>query len=84
MQLPWMSAENVAVVWGASMTIAGLGQFVAPIVVGASRDAFGTFVPGFMIWAVLAWSLLLAAITLNDASFTSSDPTSPELERTPT
>ena len=72
MQLPWMTAENVAIVWGASMTIAGLGQFVAPIVVGASSDLFGSFVPGFTVWAVLAWSLPLVALLLRDAEPTPS------------
>lgn len=66
MQLPWMTSEKVAVVWGASMTIAGVGQFIAPIVVGASRDLFGSFVPGFAIWALLAWSLPFVAYVLDD------------------
>ncbi len=79
MQLPWMTAENVAVVWGASMTIAGIGQFIAPIVVGASRDLFGTFIPGFAIWAVLAWSLPVVALLLDDEPASRTD----EQTRTP-
>lgn len=63
MELPWMTADRVAVVWGASMTIAGIGQFVAPIVVGASRDLFDSFVPGFILWSVLAWSLVVVGAT---------------------
>ncbi|MBC8263957.1 MAG: MFS transporter [Anaerolineales bacterium] len=64
MQLPWMTPKKIAVVWGASLTIAGLGMFISPIVVGASRDILGTFVPGFLIWAVGAWALLVAGILL--------------------
>jgi cyanate permease len=64
MQLPWMTPDRVAVVWGASMTFAGIGMFVAPIVVGASRDVLGSFVPGFVVWAVLSWSLLLLGLRL--------------------
>lgn len=81
MQLPWMTADNVAIVWGSSMTIAGIGQFVAPVVVGASRDVFGSFVPGFTVWAVLAWSLPLVAFLLRG---TDDEPIpSIEPERTP-
>lgn len=67
MQLPWMTPDKVAVVWGASMTVAGIGMFVAPIVVGASRDLLGSFVPGFVLWTVLSWSLLLLGLRLPDA-----------------
>ncbi|MGI9605328.1 MAG: MFS transporter [Acidimicrobiales bacterium] len=68
MSLPWMTPDKVAVVWGASMTIAGIGQFIAPIVAGASRDVFGSFVPGFAVWSALAWSLLLVGVFLPDPS----------------
>ena len=64
MQLPWMTPNKVAIVWGASLTIAGFGMFISPIVVGASRDLFGTFVPGFSIWAVLACALFFAGLLL--------------------
>lgn len=64
MQLPWMTQKKIAVVWGASLTVAGLGMFVSPIVVGASRDLFGSFVPGFIIWATLAWALFIAGLLL--------------------
>lgn len=64
MQLPGMTPDKVAIVWGASMTVAGIGMFVAPIVVGASRDIFGSFIPGFVIWSTLSWSLLLLGLRL--------------------
>ena len=64
MQLPWMTPRKITVVWGASLTIAGLGMFLSPIVVGASRDLFQTFVPGFSIWAVLAWALVVTGLCL--------------------
>jgi MFS family permease len=68
MQLPWMTPRKLPVVWGASLTIAGLGTFIAPIVIGASRDILGTFVPGFTIWAIGAWALLAAGILLPETS----------------
>lgn len=64
MQLPWMTPRKITVVWGASLTIAGLGMFISPIVVGASRDLFNTFIPGFTIWALLAWALVFTGVFL--------------------
>jgi CP family cyanate transporter-like MFS transporter len=64
MQLSWMTPRKITVVWGASLTIAGFGMFISPIVVGASRDILGSFVPGFSIWALLAWSLVLTGVFL--------------------
>ena len=64
MQLPWMTPRKITVVWGASLTIAGFGMFLSPIVVGASRDLLGSFIPGFSVWALLAWSLVLTGVFL--------------------
>ena len=64
MELPDITPEKVAVVWGTFVTVAGVGMFISPVVVGAMRDAFGTFVPGFTIFAVGAWFLLIAGILL--------------------
>jgi len=64
MQLPWMTPRKITVVWGASLTVAGFGMFLSPILVGASRDLLGSFVPGFTVWALLAWSLVLTGVFL--------------------
>ncbi len=64
MQLPWMTPRKITVVWGASLSIAGFGMFVSPVVVGASRDLFGTFVPGFSIWAVFGCALMFTGLFL--------------------
>ena len=64
MQLPWMTPKKIAVVWGTSMTVASSGMFISPIVVGASRDIFNTFVPGFLVWSVLAWALVFTGVFL--------------------
>ncbi len=64
MQLPWMTPRKITVVWGASLTIAGFGMFISPIVVGASRDLFGTFVPGFSIWALFGCALIFTGLFL--------------------
>ena len=64
MGLKGMTPEKVAVVWGTFVTVSGIGMFVSPIVVGAIRDYWGTFVPGFMIWAIGAWLLFIAGFAL--------------------
>ena len=64
MELPWMTPNKIAIVWGASMTVAGFGMFLSPIIVGASRDLFGTFVPGFIICTIPALSLIFTGIFL--------------------
>ncbi|WP_420642549.1 CynX/NimT family MFS transporter [Candidatus Leptofilum sp.] len=67
MQLSWMTPKKIAVVWGASLTIAGFGMFISPIVVGASQDLLGTYVPGFIIWAVLGWALVGTGLLLPES-----------------
>lgn len=64
MQLPGMTPERVAVVWGSFMTFSGLAMFVAPIFVGALNDGTGSFMLGFGICAVPAAALLLAGLLL--------------------
>jgi len=64
MELTWMTPNKIAIVWGASMTIAGFGMFVSPVLVGVSRDIFGSFLPGFIISAVPALMLIFTGIFL--------------------
>ena len=72
MRLKDMTPEKIAIVWGLFVTVSGLGMFVSPIVVGAIRDHWGTFIPGFMIWGIGAWLLLIAGLLLPDS--VNSDP----------
>jgi NNP family nitrate/nitrite transporter-like MFS transporter len=64
MDLPDMTPERVAVVWGTFVTVSGAGMFVSPLVVGAIWDVSGSFVPGFMIFAVGAWFLVIAGLSI--------------------
>ena len=64
MDLPGMNPQKVAIVWGAFVTVSGVGMFVSPIVVGAIRDASGSFVPGFVIFSVGAWFMLIAGVIM--------------------
>lgn len=62
MELPGMTPEKVAIVWGFIITVAGFGMFLSPLLVGALRDISGSFLPGFTICAVAAWALIVAGI----------------------
>ena len=64
MELEGMTPAKVAVVWGWIMTASGLGGFISPLVVGGIRDISGSFVPGFLVFAVLAWFLFVAGFLL--------------------
>ena len=68
MELPEMTPEKVSVVWGTFVTVSGTGMFISPVVVGAIRDASGSFVPGFMIFAAGAWFLAIASFLLPKTS----------------
>lgn len=70
MRLPGATPERVAVVWGSYMTFSGIGMFVAPIMVGAIRDATDSFLTGFLICAAASWALIIAGILLPSISTT--------------
>ena len=62
MELPGITPQRLAVIWGGLVTFSGLGMAISPIVVGAIRDVTGSFLPGFLIFAALSWWLLVAGI----------------------
>lgn len=64
MQLAGMVPGNVVIVWGALITVTGIGMFISPILVGILRDASDSFTLGFLICSAAAWSLLLAGILI--------------------
>jgi len=64
MNLPWMTPDKIAFVWGGSMTVAGFFMFLSPLIVGASLDICGSFLPGFIICAVPAVMLIFTGIFL--------------------
>ena len=64
MELPRMAPEQVSLMWAAIMTVGGTLTFVSPLAVGALTDLTGSYLPGFSIFAVLAWSLAVAGFLL--------------------
>ena len=63
-----MTPEKVAVVWGFMITSGSIGMFLSPLVVGGVRDISGSFLPGFIICAAAAWSLIAAGIFIPETT----------------
>ena len=64
MELAGMTPHRVALAWGWIATVSGVGGFLSPLVVGALKDTVDSFVPGFIIFSVLAWFLVVAGFLL--------------------
>jgi cyanate permease len=64
MELPNARPEEVAVIFAVLMALSGSATFLAPFLVGAMTDMFGSYIPGFTIFAISAWSVLVAGIFL--------------------
>ena len=56
--------ERVSLVLATIGTLGGFLSFVAPLAVGILTDVLGSYIPGFMIFAVLSWSLVVAGVML--------------------
>ena len=89
MELPGMTSQRIAIVWGWLMTLSGIGIFVAPLAVGAIRDSFGTFIPGFLIFNVVGWWLFFSGFLLpktspQDAQVPEPAPSASSVQEEPT
>ena len=68
-EFPGMTPQRVAIVWGWITTVAGAGTFVSPLAVGVLKDGTGTYLPGFVLFAVIAWFLVLAGFMMPDSRY---------------
>ncbi len=68
-EFPGMTPERVAIVWGWITTVAGAGTFVSPLAVGVLKDGTGSYLPGFLLFAVVAWFLVLAGFMMPDPRY---------------
>lgn len=64
MELPGMDPRKVGVMNGIVFSVAYLGSFFAPIMTGYAKDALGSYVPGFALFAVLSAALALGGFLL--------------------
>ena len=62
MELKGLSEGQVAVAWATMFAVASGIAIVGPMSVGFMTDWLGSFVPGFMLWAVLSWGLLVVGL----------------------
>lgn len=64
MELPGMTPQKISLLMGTMLSFAYVLSSIAPLVVGFLRDMTGSFVPGFTVWAVGSWVVLLAGLFL--------------------
>ena len=64
LRLPDITPQSLAVIYGSLMTFSGIAMFVAPVLVGAIRDATDSFLPGFLICTAMSATPLLAGLFL--------------------
>ena len=67
MELSGMTPEKIAIIWGFLLATGGFAMFLSPLIVGLLRDLFGSFMPGFTIAAIAAWSLLISGMLMQKA-----------------
>lgn len=64
MELPGMNPARFGMVMGVFFGGSYSVAFLAPVLVGAIRDATGSFEPGFTVFTISCWSLLAAGLLL--------------------
>ncbi len=64
MELRAMTPALAGVMIATGFGIGDVGAFVSPIAVGWVADATGSYVPAFLLWSGLSWTLLVAALLL--------------------
>jgi cyanate permease len=64
LRLSGINPQSLAVIYGSIMTFSGFAMFVSPIIVGAMRDASGSFLIGFLICSAASWMVLFAGLLL--------------------
>ena len=67
MELPGMTPQKLAVLNGVFFSVGYLLAFLAPLIAGALRDATGSFIPGFVVFSLFAFSLLFGGMMLKEA-----------------
>ena len=55
MEFPGITPKGIAVVWGWILMAGGLSAFFAPLLVGAIKEVFDSFMAGFLVLAALSW-----------------------------
>ena len=64
MELPDMNPRTGSIVFSFMLAAGNFGNFIGPLIVGYARDFTGSYIPGFIICAVLSLGLLFAGILI--------------------
>jgi len=64
MELPGMTPARLGMVMGVFFGGSYIVAFFAPVLTGMIRDATGSFVPGFVLFALSCWTLVAAGFLL--------------------
>ena len=64
MELPGITQHRLAIAWGSIITIEMIGVSISPLVVGAMADAWGSFLPGFLLFSGTVWLVCVVGFML--------------------
>lgn len=64
MELPGMTPQKISLLMGTMFSFAYVVSSLSPMLVGFLRDTTGSFVPGFAVWAVGSWVVLVGGLLL--------------------
>ena len=74
MELPNMTPRTGSIVLAFTLGIGNLGGFMGPLIVGYLTDFTGSYIPGFVITAVMSLSLLLGGLLLPETGPKARNP----------
>ena len=66
MEIPGITPQKLAILNGVFFSVGYLLAFFAPLIAGKLRDATGSFIPGFVVFSLFAFSLLLGGAMLKE------------------
>lgn len=66
MEIPGMNPQKLAILNGVFFSVGYVLAFLAPVIAGRLRDATGSFVPGFVVFSLFAFSLLFGGMMLHE------------------
>ena len=64
MELPETDSQRVSLIFASIMTLGGVMTFLSPLTIGVTTDLLGSYLPGFALFSVLAWSLGVSGVLL--------------------
>jgi MFS family permease len=80
MELPNISRRTGTVVFSLMLAFGNFGNFMGPLIVGYLADFTGSYIPGFIICAVMSLGLLAAGLILPETGPAARKPVSVRLD----